>query len=87
MLYRMKKLLSGVKRALSSGSSSRGSGSRFGDNRSQNSPWSSSFVPSLHGSMGSSCYLADDDIPEAADGDDISIRTTKEMEKYKSLRN
>jgi hypothetical protein len=37
--------------------------------------------------MGSSYYLADDDIPEAADGDDISIRTTKEMEKYKSLRN
>jgi hypothetical protein len=30
-------------------------------------------------------YLAHDDIPEATDGDDISIHTTKEMEKYESL--
>jgi hypothetical protein len=35
--------------------------------------------------MGLSRYLAHDDIPEATDGDDISIRTTKEMEKYESL--
>jgi hypothetical protein len=33
----------------------------------------------------SSRYLAHDDIPEATDGDNISIRTTKEMEKYESL--
>jgi hypothetical protein len=82
----MKKLLSGVKRALSSGLSNRGSGSRFGDNISQDSPQSSSFVPSLHGIVGLSCYLAHDDVPKATDGDDISIRTTKEMEKYESLR-
>jgi hypothetical protein len=35
--------------------------------------------------MGSSHYLAHDDFPEATDGDDISIRTTEEMEKYESL--
>jgi hypothetical protein len=81
----MKKLLSGVKRALSSGLSSRGSGSRFGDNGLQDSLQSSSFVPSLHGTVGSSCYLAHDDVLEAMDGNDISIHTTKEMEKYKSL--
>jgi hypothetical protein len=82
----MKKLLSGVKRALSSGLSSRGSGSCSDDNRSQDSPWSSSFVPSPHGTAGSSHYLAHDDVLEATDGDDISIRTTEEMEKYESLR-
>jgi hypothetical protein len=42
-------------------------------------------MPSLHGTMGSSCYLALDDVPTTTDGDDISIRTTEEMEKYKSL--
>jgi hypothetical protein len=42
-------------------------------------------VPSPHGTVGSSCYLAYDDVPEATDGDDISIRTTEEMEKYESL--
>jgi hypothetical protein len=31
-------------------------------------------------------YLAHDDVLEAMDGDDISIRTTEEMEKYESLR-
>jgi hypothetical protein len=82
----MKKLLSGVKRELSSGLSSRGSGSRFDDNILQDSPWSSSFVPSPHGTVGSSHYLAHDDVLEATDGDDISIRTTEEMEKYESLR-
>jgi hypothetical protein len=35
--------------------------------------------------MGLSHYLAHDDIPEAMDGDDISICTTEEMEKYESL--
>jgi hypothetical protein len=82
----MKKLLSRVKRALSSGSSSRGSGSCAGDNRSQDSLRSSSFVPSPHGTTGSSRYHAHDDTLEATDGDDISIRTTEEMEKYESLR-
>jgi hypothetical protein len=85
VLCRMKKLLSGVKQALSSGPSSRGSGSRSGDNGSQDSPWSSSFVPSPHGTTGSSRYLAHDDVPEATNGDDISIRTTKEMKKYESV--
>jgi hypothetical protein len=82
----MKKLLSGVKRALSSGPSSQGSGSRSSDNGSQDSPRSLSFVPSLHWTVGSSRYLAHDNIPAATDGDDISIRTIEEMEKYKSLR-
>jgi hypothetical protein len=86
VLCRMKKLLSGVKRAFLSGPSSLGSSSRSGDNRSQDSPWSSSFVPSLHGTAGSSYYLAHDDVLETTDSDDISIRTTKEMEKYESLR-
>jgi hypothetical protein len=36
--------------------------------------------------MGLSHYPAHDDVPEATDGDAISIRTTKEMEKYESLR-
>jgi hypothetical protein len=82
----MKKLLSGVKRALSSGPSDRGSGSRTSDNILQDSPRSLSFVPSPHGTAGSSRYLAHDDVPEATNGDDISIRTTEEMEKYESLR-
>jgi hypothetical protein len=81
----MKKLLSGVKRALSSGPSNRGSGSCSGDNGSQDSPWSSSFVPSPHGTAGSSRYLAHNDVPETTDGDDISIRTIEVMEKYESL--
>jgi hypothetical protein len=81
----MKKLLSGVKRALSSVPSSRGSGSRFSDNGSQISPRSSSFVRSPHGTMGSSHYLAHDDVPEVTDSNDISICTTEEMEKHESL--
>jgi hypothetical protein len=81
----MKKLLSGVKRVLLSGPSSRASGSLSGENGSQNSPWSSSFMPSLHKTTRSSCYLSHDDIPEATDGN-ISSRTTEEMEKYESLR-
>jgi hypothetical protein len=66
--------------------SSRGSGSRSGDNGSQDSPRSSSFVPSPHGTTGSSHYLAHDDVPAATDSDNISIRATEEMEKYESLR-
>jgi hypothetical protein len=85
VLCRIKKLLSGVKRALSCGPSSRGSGSCSGDNGSQDSPWSSSFVPSPHGTVGLSHHLAHDDVPEAMDVTDISIRTTEEMEKYESL--
>jgi hypothetical protein len=42
-------------------------------------------MPSPHGTAGSSCYLAHDDVTEATDGDDISNRTTKKVEKYKSL--
>jgi hypothetical protein len=82
----MKKLLSGVKQALSSGPSSRGSGSHFANNGSQDSPQSSSFMPLLHRTVGLSRYLTHDDVPEATDGDDISICTTEEMEKYESLR-
>jgi hypothetical protein len=37
------------------------------------------------GVVGSSRYLAHDDVPEAMKSDDISIHTTEEMEKYKSL--
>jgi hypothetical protein len=43
-------------------------------------------VPSLEGTMGSSRYLAHDDVLAATDGDDFSIHTTEEMEKYVSLR-
>jgi hypothetical protein len=81
----MKKLLSGVKRALSFGASSQGSGSRSDEYGSQDSPRSSSFMPSPHGAAGSSCYLAHGDIPRGTDGDDISICTTEETKKYKSL--
>jgi hypothetical protein len=82
VLCRIKKLFSGVKRALSSGLSSRGSGSRFGNNGLQDSLWSSSFVPSPLRTTGSSHYLAHDGVPEATNDDDISIRTTEEREKY-----
>jgi hypothetical protein len=81
----MKKLLSGVKRALTSGPSSQGSSSRSSNNGSQDSSRSSSFMPSLHRTVGSSHYLAHDSIPEATDGDNISIHTAEEMEKYESL--
>jgi hypothetical protein len=43
------------------------------------------FVPSPHRTTGSSCYLALDDVPAPTDGNDISICTTREMEKYESL--
>jgi hypothetical protein len=78
-------LLSGVKRVLSSSLSSQGSGSCSGDKGSQYSPRSSSFVSSPHGT-GLSRYLAHDDVLAPTDGNDISIRTTEEMEKYESLR-
>jgi hypothetical protein len=38
-----------------------------------------------HGTTGSSPYLAHDDVPAAPDGDNISIHTTEEMERYESL--
>jgi hypothetical protein len=40
----------------------------------------------LHWTMGSSRYLAHDDVLEATNGDDIFIRSTEEMKKYESLR-
>jgi hypothetical protein len=43
-------------------------------------------MPLPHGTVGSRRYFAHDDVPEATDGDDISIHTTEEMEKYESLR-
>jgi hypothetical protein len=45
-----------------------------------------SFGPPPHETLGSSHYLAHDDVPEAMNGDDISIYTIEEMEKYESLR-
>jgi hypothetical protein len=42
-------------------------------------------MPSQHGTVGSSCYLAHDGIPKAMDSNDISIRTTEEIEKYEFL--
>jgi hypothetical protein len=42
-------------------------------------------VPSPHETGGSIRYLAYDDVPMATDGDDISIRSTEQMEKYESL--
>jgi hypothetical protein len=80
----MKKLIGGVKRVFSSGPSSRGSGSRSGDG-SQDNALSSSFVPSPHETRGLIRYLAHDDVPMATYGDDISICSTEEMEKYESL--
>jgi hypothetical protein len=80
----MKKLIGGVKRAFLSGPSSQGSASRSGD-ESQDSAWSSSFVLLPHKTRGSIRYLAHDDVPMAMDGDDISIHSTEEMEKYESL--
>jgi hypothetical protein len=82
----MKKLLSRVKRALSSGPSSQAYGSRSGDNGPQDSSWYSSFMPLPHGTVGLSHYLAHDDVPAAMDGDNISTDTTEEMENYESLR-
>jgi hypothetical protein len=84
VLCGIKKLIGGVKRAFSFGPSSRGSGSHSGDG-SQDSTWSSSFVPSPHETRGSKRYLAHDDIHVATDGDDISICSTEEIEKYESL--
>jgi hypothetical protein len=80
----MKKLIGGMKRAFSSGPSSRGSGSCSSDG-SQDSTQSSSFIPSPHETRGSIHYLARDGVPMAMHGNDISIRSTEEMEKYESL--
>jgi hypothetical protein len=78
-------LLGGVKPPFPSGPSSRGSSSHSNDIRSQASPRSASFMPSPHGTTGSSRYLAHDDVPEATNSDDISIHTIEEMEKYEFL--
>jgi hypothetical protein len=53
--------------------------------KSQDSARSSSFMPSTHETVGSIRYLPYDDVPMATDGDDISTRSTEEMEKYESL--
>jgi hypothetical protein len=71
---------------LSSSPSSRGFGSCSAGNGLQDSLRSSSFVPSSYETTGSSHFHAHDGVPEAMDGDDITIRTTDEMEKYESLR-
>jgi hypothetical protein len=42
-------------------------------------------MPSLHGTTWLSHYLAHDDVPEATTGNDISIRTIEERDKYESL--
>jgi hypothetical protein len=81
----MKKLLGGVKRAFSSSPSSRGSSSHSNVTISQDSMRASSFMPSPHGTIGSSRYLAHDDVPKATNSNNISIHTTEELEKYKSL--
>jgi hypothetical protein len=78
VLCRTKKLIDGVKRAFSSGPSSQGSSSRSGD-ESQDSTWSSSFMPSPHETGGSIRYLAHNDVPMATGGNDISIRSTEEI--------
>jgi hypothetical protein len=80
----MKKLIDGVKQVFSSIPSSRGSGSHSSDG-SQDSTWSSSFMPSPHETGGSIRYLTHDNIPMATDGDGISIHSTEELEKYESL--
>jgi hypothetical protein len=43
-------------------------------------------VPSPYRIAGSSHYLTHDDVLASTDGNDISIRTTEEMERYESLR-
>jgi hypothetical protein len=75
-----------MKQALSSGPSSQSSGSCSSDSMSQSSVRSLSFVPSPLETVGSSRYLAQGDMHMTTDGDDISICTTAEMEKYESLR-
>jgi hypothetical protein len=42
-------------------------------------------MSSLHSTVGLSRYLARDDVPVTMDGDDISIHTTEEMNKYEFL--
>jgi hypothetical protein len=42
-------------------------------------------VPSPHKTGGLIRYLAHNDVPMATDGDNISICSTEEMEKYESL--
>jgi hypothetical protein len=69
---------------LSTDLSTRDSSSCSSDNRLQDSSRSSSIVPSPHGTVRSSHYLAHDDVPAAMDDDDMSIHTTEETEKYES---
>jgi hypothetical protein len=83
-LCRMKKLIGAVKRAFSSGPSSRGLSSRSIVG-SQDSARSSSCMPSPHEIGRWIRYPAHDDVPMAMDNDDISIHSTEEMEKYESL--
>jgi hypothetical protein len=42
-------------------------------------------MPSSHETGGLIHYLTHDDVPMVTDGDDISIHSTEEMEKYESL--
>jgi hypothetical protein len=42
-------------------------------------------MPSPHENGGSIRYLAHKDVPMTTDGDDISIHSIEEMEKYESL--
>jgi hypothetical protein len=81
----MKKLQGGVKPTFLSGPSDRDSSSHYNNSISQDSLLSLSFVPSPHRTTGSSCYLAQNDNPEATKSNDISICTIEEMEKYDSL--
>jgi hypothetical protein len=81
----MKKLIGEVKQAFSSSPSNQDSGSCSDDGSQDSAPFLS-FMASLHETEGSIYYLAHNDVPMATDGDDISIRSTEEMEKYESLR-
>jgi hypothetical protein len=60
----MKKLLIGVKQALSSSLSTRGSSSCFGDNGRKTHRGLRPLCHHLHGITGLSCYLAQDDVPD-----------------------
>jgi hypothetical protein len=85
VLCRMKKLIGGVKRALSSGLSSRGRAhAPVMDHKTLYGLRPSCLHRMRPG--GSIRYLAHDDVPVATNDDDISIRSTVEMKKYESLR-
>jgi hypothetical protein len=84
-MCRMKKLIGGLERAFSSSPSSRCSGSCSGDG-SQDIARSASIVASPHETGGLIRYPAHDDVPMATNGNDISIRSTEEMDNHESLR-